>query len=176
LDGPDQAERPHGLFGRVLQLMALAGGWVVFLLMLYTVADVVLRYVFNRPFSGSIEVTEFAMSAIVFLGIAYCGWVGGHVAVDILERPLEDPRLRFVGVTLTFISGLLFVAIAWLTFDEALGTMSRVSNMMRWPHYPFQFIVALGSAMYAVVLFIQCVRLLRRNEQGGEGGSQNVAQ
>ena len=26
---------------------------------------------------------------IVFLGIAYCGWLGGHVAVDILERPLE---------------------------------------------------------------------------------------
>ena len=50
--------------------------------------------------------------------------------------------------------------------------MSRVSNMMRWPHYPFQFIVALGSAMYALVLLIQCVRMLRKRE----GGSQNVAQ
>ena len=76
--------------------------------MVYTVADVILRYIFNRPFSGSIEVTEFAMSAIVFLGIACCGWLGGHVAVDILERPLENPRLRFVPVILTFISGVLF--------------------------------------------------------------------
>jgi hypothetical protein len=50
--------------------------------------------------------------------------------------------------------------------------MSRVSNMMRWPHYPFQFIVALGSAMYAIVLFIQSVRMLRKSE----GGSQDVAQ
>ena len=41
--------------------------------------------------------------------------------------------------------------------------MRRVSNMMRWPHYPFQFIVALGSAMYAVVLFIQSVRMLRKS-------------
>ena len=65
-----------------------------------------LRYIFNRPFSGSLEVTEFAMSAIVFLGIAWCGWIGGHVAVDILERPLENPRLRFVPVILTFISGV----------------------------------------------------------------------
>ena len=88
----------------------------------YTVLDVVLRYVFNRPFSGSLEVTEFAMSVIVFLGIAYCGWVGGHVAVDILERPLEDPRLRFVPVILTFISALLFAAIAWLTAVEALSS------------------------------------------------------
>ena len=44
------------------------------------------------------------MAAIVFLGIAYCGWIGGHVAVDILERPLENPRLRFVPVILTFVS------------------------------------------------------------------------
>ena len=168
-------EGPQGAFGSFLRLLALAGGWVLMGLMVYTVADVILRYIFNRPFSGSIEVTEFAMSAIVFLGIAWCGWLGGHVAVDILERPLENPRLRFVPIILTFISGVLFLAIAWLTIDEALSTMSRVSNMMRWPHYPFQFIVALGSAMYGVVLFIQCFRMLRTS-LSGEGGSQNVAQ
>ena len=92
---------------------------------------------------------------------------------DILERPLEGPRLRFVPIMLTFISAILFAAIAWLTVDEALATMSRVSNMMRWPHYPFQFIVALGSAMYAIVLLVQCVQMLRKDEKRG---SQNVAQ
>jgi TRAP-type C4-dicarboxylate transport system permease small subunit len=166
-------EAPQGAFGSFLRLLALLGGWVIVALMVYTVADVILRYIFNRPFSGSIEVTEFAMSAIVFLGIAWCGWLGGHVAVDILERPLEDPRLRFVPVILTFTSAVLFAAIAWLTVDEALSTMSRVSNMMRWPHYPFQFIVALGSAMYAIVLLVQSVRALLRKS---EGGSRDVAQ
>ena len=151
--------------------MALAGGWVLMLLMAYTVADVVLRKGFNRPFSGSIEVTEFAMSAIVFLGIAYCGWVGGHVAVDILQRPLENPRLRLIPVLLTFTSSVLFAAIAWLTVEEALATMSRVSNMMRWPHYPFQFIVSFGSAIYAAVLFIQGLQLIRTRK----GSSQDVA-
>jgi TRAP-type C4-dicarboxylate transport system permease small subunit len=156
------AERPVRLFGDFLHSLALVGGWVLMLLMGYTVLDVVLRYVFNRPFSGSLEITEFAMSAIVFLGIAYCGWLGGHVAVDILQRPLEDPRLRFVSVILTFIGAVLFAAIAWLTAVEALTSMHRISNMMRWPHYPFQFIVAFGAAMYSIVLFIQSVRLLHR--------------
>jgi len=168
-------EPPQGVFGSFLRLLALIGGWVIVALMIYTCADVVLRYIFNRPFSGSIEVTEFAMALIVFLGLAWCGWLGGHVAVDILERPLENPRLRFVPVILNFISGVLFLGIAWFTVDEALATMSRVSNMMRWPHYPFQFIVALGSAMYGVVLFIQCFRMLRE-PPGGEGGSHNVRQ
>jgi TRAP-type C4-dicarboxylate transport system permease small subunit len=169
-------DAPQGAFGSFLRLLALLGGWVIVALMIYTVLDVLLSFFLGMPFSGSLEITEFAMSAIVFLGIAWCGWLGGHVAVDILERPLENPRLRFVPVILTFISGVLFAAIAWLTVDEALATMSRVSNMMRWPHYPFQFIVALGSAMYAIVLFIQTFRMLRKSERRGEEGSQNVAQ
>jgi TRAP-type C4-dicarboxylate transport system permease small subunit len=148
-------------FGRVLRLMALGGGVVLMLLMGYTVLDVMLRYGFNKPFSGSLEVTEFAMSLIVFLGIAYCGFTGGHVAVDILERPLQSPKLRFVPVLLTLASAVLFAAIAWLTAAEALSSMQRVSNMVRWPHWPFQMTVAFGSAMYAVVLLVQAVEILR---------------
>jgi TRAP-type C4-dicarboxylate transport system permease small subunit len=148
-------------FGRFLRLMALGGGVVLMLLMGYTVLDVVLRYLFNSPFSGSLEITEFAMSVIVFLGIAYCGFTGGHVAVDILDRPLQSPRLRFVPVLLTLASAALFAAVAWLTAAEALTSMQRVSNMVRWPHWPFQMTVALGSAVYAVVLLVQTVGLLR---------------
>ena len=162
MEGLGNTEGPTGPFDHFLRLLSLAGGWVLVLLMGYTVLDVVLRYVFNRPFSGSLEITEFAMSAIVFLGIAYCGWLGGHVAVDILDRPLENPRLRFIPVLLTFISALLFVAMAWLGAIEALTSTQRISNMMRWPHWPFQLTVAFGAAMYAAVLFIQTAQLLRK--------------
>jgi len=33
--------------------------------------------------------------------------------------------------------------------------------MMRWPHWPFQLTVALGSAMYAIVLFVHAIQALR---------------
>ena len=38
--------------------------------------------------------------------------------------------------------------------------------MMRWPHWPFQAMVAFGAAMYAIVLFIQCVQDDARNGAG----------
>ena len=153
-------------FGRFLRLLALGGGVVLVALMGYTVLDVVLRYRYNMPFSGSLEITEFAMALIVFLGIAYCGWTGGHVAVDILERPLENPKLRFIPLILTLASAALFALIAWLTAVEALTSTHRVSNMVRWPHWPFQLAVAFGSAMYAVVLFIQSVQMLGKKPPG----------
>jgi TRAP-type transport system small permease protein len=162
----EQPEAPQGPLARVLRLMSLAAGLVLVALMGYTVLDVILRYGFGRPFSGSYELTEFAMSVIVFLGIAYCGWTGGHVSVDILERVLENPRLRFVPAILTLAGALLFAAIAWLTAAEALGSTQRVSNMMRWPHWPFQLTVAFGAAMYALVLLIQAVRILAPKPSG----------
>jgi TRAP-type C4-dicarboxylate transport system permease small subunit len=160
-EAPQVTQQGGGPFAALLRAMSLTAGWIVFALMIYTVLDVALRYLFNRPFSGSLEVTEFAMSLIVFLGIAYCGWVGGHVAVDIFERPLDNPRLRFVPVVLTFVGAVLFAMIAWFSAAEAFSSMQRVSNMMRWPHYPFQLAVAFGSAMYAIVLLIQTVKFVR---------------
>jgi TRAP-type C4-dicarboxylate transport system permease small subunit len=162
LEGLGKGDGPRKLFGAVLRALSLAAGIVLVLLMFYTVVDVVLRYVFNHPFRGSLEITEFAMSVIVFLGIAYCGWLGGHVAVDILERPLDHPGLRFVPVVLGLLSVALFATISWLTAVEALTSMHRISNMMRWPHWPFQLTVAFGAAMYAIVLAVHAAQALRR--------------
>jgi TRAP-type C4-dicarboxylate transport system permease small subunit len=130
--------------------------------MIYTVVDVVLRYGFNRPFSGSLEFTEFSMVLIVFLAIAYTGWTGGHIAVDLFEKVLDRPALRFLPSLLSFIAALLFAMIAWRVTVETVTTISQTSNMLRWPHYPFRFTVAFGSAMFALVLLIQGVRAIGR--------------
>jgi TRAP-type C4-dicarboxylate transport system permease small subunit len=152
------------LFDRFLRGIALLGGAALMILMFYTVLDVTMRYGFNKPFSGSLEFTEFSMTVIVFLGLAYCGWTGGHVAVDILEQPLEHPSLRWVPAVLTLISAVLFAVIAYESAKQGLGNMQRISNMMRWPHFPFLLNVAFGSALFAIVLFIQGIRALRRKD------------
>jgi TRAP-type C4-dicarboxylate transport system permease small subunit len=155
------------LFGRALRWLSLAAGWVLVLLLGYTVLDVVLRYFFNTPFRGSLEFTQFMMSLIVFLGLAYCGWAGGHVAVDILERPLSGRRFRALTILMAVISAALFAAIAWYTVEEAIATQRRLSNMMRWPYWPFLLVTAFGSAAYAVTLLVQGVRDTRKSESSG---------
>jgi TRAP-type C4-dicarboxylate transport system permease small subunit len=130
--------------------------------MAFIVLDVVLRYVFNAPFSSSKEITEFAMVLIVFGAIAYCGWTGGHIAVDLFETWLDRPSLRFLPPLMSFTGALLFAIIAWQASRETIATLPQVSNMLRMPHYPFRFAVAFGSAVFALVMFIQGVESLRR--------------
>jgi TRAP-type C4-dicarboxylate transport system permease small subunit len=102
------------------------------------------------------------MVLIVFGAIAYCGWTGGHIAVDLFEKALDRPSLRYLPSLLSFIGAVLFAIIAWQTTVETIATLPQVSNMLRMPHYPFRFTVAFGSAVFSVVLFIQGIQAVRR--------------
>ncbi len=148
-------------FDGFLRVMALLAGAVLLLLMMFTTLDVVMRYFFNAPFRGSLEVTEFSMAIIVFLGVAYCGWVGGHIGVDLFEKLLEKPALRFVPVLVNLTGAALFALIAWQMVTETLHAWTQISNMLRMPHWPFRLVVAFGSAIYAIVLVIQAIRAAR---------------
>jgi TRAP-type C4-dicarboxylate transport system permease small subunit len=149
------------LFSRFLRLLALASGGFLLVLMVYTDVDVLLRYMFNSPFSGSVEFTEYMMAAIVFLAIAYCGWTGGHISVDLFNFALDRPTLRFLPALMSFVGAALFAVIAWQATRETITTIDQVSNMLRWPHYPFRFTVAFGSAVFAFVMIVQGVQALR---------------
>jgi TRAP-type C4-dicarboxylate transport system permease small subunit len=158
-----------GLFDRFLRLLTLIAGVALLALMMFTVLDVFLRYVFNKPFRSVYEFTEFAMAVIVFLGIAYCGWTGGHIAVDVFAKWLDRPSLRFLSALLSFTGAALFALIAYRATLETIATMDQVSNLLRWPHYPFRFTVAFGCALFAIVLLIQGVQALRTHTTGGGG-------
>jgi TRAP-type transport system small permease protein len=150
-----------GLFDRFLRYLALAAGVLLLLLMLFTVVDVFLRYLFNAPLRSVYEFTEFLMAAIVFFAVAYTGWVGAHISVDVFAKWLDRPSLRFIPAILAFMGSALFVLIAYRALLETFATYDQVSNLLRWPFYPFRFAVSFGSGLFAVVLFVQGVQALR---------------
>ncbi len=149
-------------FERALRTLALASGFILLFVMVYTVADVMMRYAFNRPFSGSVEVTEFSMSLIIFLALPYTGFVGAHISVDLFEKYLDRPSLRYLPAILAFIGAALFALIAWRVLLETMATFNQTSNMLRMPHYPFRFAVAACSLVFAAVLLIQGWQALRQ--------------
>ena len=151
---------------RFLRWLALAAGGVLLALMFFTVCDVVLRYFFNSPFRGSLELTEYAMALIVFFSLAYCGWTGGHIAVDLLDKWLDRPSLRYLPALMTLLGGILFAVVAWEMAVEAIAAIDQTSNMMRIPHFPFRMAGAFGSAAFSLVMLVQTWQLIVRPQQG----------
>jgi TRAP-type C4-dicarboxylate transport system permease small subunit len=152
------------MFDRVLRALALCGGAVLLGLLGLVLFDVLMRYVLRLPFLGAYEMTELAMVLIVFLGVAYCGATGGHVAVDVLSPVLDRPGLRWLAVLSNLAGAALMGLIAWQTTLYALGSVQRgeATNMMRIPKAPFELVAAAGAGLFAAVLLVQAWRALRR--------------
>src|ERR671919_2657943 len=142
------------MWPRFLRALALCGGAVLLGLMGLICFDVVMRYVLRLPFLGAYEMTELAMSLIVFLGLPYCAATGGHVAVDVLGNTLDRPRLRWITPVIHLAGAALLAVMAWQAAVFALGSRSRgeATNMLRIDTWPFEVLTAASMGLFALVL------------------------
>jgi TRAP-type transport system small permease protein len=136
---------------------------VLVLMMLLTVADVFLRFGFNKPILGTVELSEYMMVAVVFLALPLCAVKERNVRVEILAVRLPPKLLAFVDVITCFLSLGILALITWqgfLEFNDMLE-VKRVSNMLSVPAYPFHLILAVSSLILCGVLLIKLFQLTR---------------
>jgi TRAP-type C4-dicarboxylate transport system permease small subunit len=86
---------------------------VIVLMVLLTVTDVCLRYIFNSPITGSYEVTEFMMAVLVFASVGFTMSVKDHVSVDLVVTKLPD-RVRALLEAITCLLAFGLFALAHL--------------------------------------------------------------
>lgn len=160
---------------RAVRLLALVGGAVLLAIMAVTVADVVMRYLFGAPITGVLDLTELGLVLVTFLGMAYCGRSGGHVAVDLLGALAPRRVLRWTDAFIRLACAALFALLAWESLNQSrlAAASGEASMLLLIPHYPFFAVIALGAALYAVVLLLQAVDAARGREIDADLPSQS---
>ena len=93
-------------------------------------AEVLLRYGFNSPISWVVELSEYSLLWITFLGGSWVLRNGGHVRVDILLQYLSPAALRVCGI-FSSAAGALTSAILL-----GFGAHATYSAMMRGAFKP----------------------------------------
>ena len=63
-------------------LLGVAASTILLLMMALTVADVVARYIFNRPLRGAFEVTELMLLVLIFAGLPLVSFSDEHAVMD----------------------------------------------------------------------------------------------
>ena len=146
--------------GKSLRVLAYIGGFAIMVMMFINVVDISMRYFFNRPLGSNVDITQMAMVVTVFSTLAYCGWTGGHVAVDILTELLPRSIVLPLNVFGNFIGGVLVLGISWQSLLAALdyAETGEVSWTLLIPQWPFLVVVAIGSLLYSFVLFFKVFR------------------
>ena len=149
------------------RFLAYAAGAALLWLMLLTVVAVVMRYVFNAPILGAQDISELSLAVVVFLGIPYCGWTGGHVAVDLISTVVGEQRLRYTDTLMRLLGAVLFSVVAWQAMRQGLGALEygEASNLVEIPHHPFVFLMSFGWLLFALVLLLQAAAGILRAPQ-----------
>lgn len=154
---------PDRVIGGVVRLLAYISGIALIWLMGLTVVSVIMRYAFNAPILGGQDLSEVSLILVVFPAMAYCGWTGGHVALDLISAVLKPHTLRWTDSLVQAVSGVLFFYITWQTWERGLDAYKygEASNLIEIPRSPFFFIIAIGSGLYSLVLFIRAIKAAR---------------
>ena len=132
---------------------------IIFLLMLLTVTDVVLRKIFNKGILGTLEISEFMMVAIVYFSLAEGELKDRNVNIDLLVNRLSLKSRAIIDVIVKILGFFLYCFITFAAFGYAalMKSSGEVSLDLWLPKYPFIYIVAVTLILFCVVLFFRMI-------------------
>lgn len=153
-----------------MRLLTLASSLALGVLLLVTFAGVVMRYFFNAPILGNNEIIELASVVVVMLAMPGAAQRNMHIRVDVFDGPIGAVG-RFAGDILTRgLSIYLLTILGWRSWGKLADAAEYgdATNMLSIPLWPFYGLLVLGAALYAIVLAIQLVDILRSGVASSE--------
>jgi len=137
---------------------------VLMAMVLLVVVDVTLRRVFNSPLPFSFELIGIMLVVVVFCFVAYSTATGRHVSIDVLVARFSPKARSGTDLFTDFLSAVLFGLIGWQCIVQGMhiwdaGVETGILNI---PHYPFLFIVAFGSIVASLAIFLAIVNYMVR--------------
>ena len=176
-DGPLPATEPapgQNRFDRMIQRIGQAVAWLVFVAMLVSVYEVIMRYGFNAPTEWAHETTTFLVATIFALGGPYALATNKHIQIRILLDRLS-PRKRSWLELLNLVLGILFcLAIgyaAWVLAVNAThapdGSWRLETSGSSWnPPLPafIKIIILISIALMALQQVVRISQHWRKNK------------
>lgn len=149
-------ERGLSRLNRIAVTVAAAS---LVVMMMLTVADTILRYVFNQPILGAFELTEFMIILLVFFGLAYTQQTKGHVSIDLVADRLPRTAQGIMGLITSLLATGFISLMVWrqIVYAERLSNMNQVSRELGLPISPFVVCAAVGTAVFCLALLVDVV-------------------
>ena len=136
---------------RSLSMVALV---LIFPMMLLIVSDVVSRFFFNSPITGTAEIAATILVCMV-LGVSWAAFSGIHIKVGLIMDRVPRRAQNIVDI-ITLLGGLFMcIIISWQSFKASIFSqqIKEVATvLLPIPSYPFKYIFFIGWVMLTLVV------------------------
>jgi TRAP-type C4-dicarboxylate transport system permease small subunit len=145
-------------FDRILVVLFWVAGGLLMFVTIGTCVDVLLRYSFNRPISWMLELTEYAMLYIPFLGAAFVLKEDGHIRIDLVITFLSERSRGWLNVVTSFVGGVVMLTYTWFGAQVTLDYFKRgVPSLesLKTPMFFILMIIPIGGLLFSIQFFRQ---------------------
>ena len=152
------------LNGRVTLWLARVAACILAAVAAVTFCDVVGRYVFNSPFTFTVEFTELSMALIVYLGVGLTTQDRGHIVVDVVTLRLPTSVRLLLSLVTNVLSFVFLVIMIWQLWQRAAFLFDKGDTTPIWliPLWPVAFLMAAGSIFLLTGIGLQAVESFGR--------------
>jgi TRAP-type C4-dicarboxylate transport system permease small subunit len=125
-------------------ILGIAAAAILFLMMLLTFADVVMRYLFNRPIRGGFEITEMMLLVLIFAGLPLVSHADEHVSMDFIDRMLPPRLARLLARAVHALCAAVMFFLAWQIWLKAgkVAAYGDTTDILRLAVAPFVYFMA----------------------------------
>lgn len=155
------AVRVDPLLARVEEVLTFFSTGLILFVMAFVCAEVVMRYAFNSPIPGHLELSELFMPVIVFLAIAYTQSQQGHVGMTLVVDNLPPKAARISDIAALAISAATYAILTYFSAKHALRGWEYDDVTMSPPYFPTwpsSGVVPLGFFLCTLRLYLQMLR------------------
>ncbi|MEP3633081.1 MAG: TRAP transporter small permease [Shimia thalassica] len=129
----------------------------LFVLMVMTFCDVILRSIFNAPIEAATELTRILMAILVFAVLPVVSARNDHIAVDLTDGLFARYRLSHIRDGLIFIgSGLMLywpIKRVWVLAERARD-YGDVTEYLAIPQFYVGWFITVFAALAAVAMIV----------------------
>jgi TRAP-type C4-dicarboxylate transport system permease small subunit len=133
---------------------------MLFILMVQGGADVIGRYLFDKPIIGTMERGQVLLGLMVLLSWGYTQIEKGHVSVDFFIAQFSARTRAMIHFCTTFMVVVFFSLIVWqgLVVAKQYHEGGRIIYVIHWPLALFQLCVPVSAFFLCLVLIMEMIQ------------------
>ena len=123
----------------------------------------IMRKALNSPIAGAEDILILSLVVIVALSIPLGARTGAHIEIEVLE-PRMSPRFgKWSMVSVKFLGLALLMTMTWRLWHAGVSAerFGETTQQLLISFEPFYYMLAMSVGIYAVVLVLDIMQLLR---------------
>lgn len=133
---------------------------ILFLLMFLTTADVFGRYFFNKPITGTYELTGLALAMIIFFSLGSAQLKKDHIEIDFLTNMMPAKVQHALYAFTSLILFILMSLTSWQLFEytKRIYFGNELSGDLGLPLYLFVTFATVGAVCFTLTYLVDSLK------------------